>query len=142
VVYLRSSFITTQASVPQFKLSKISGQEGRFTPAQLTGSFKLSFKVQDQAECYLVYALAKAGQRDEAEKVLKHLETTKDYVSPAELAIAYAGLGQKEQALSSLERAYTAHDLQMQFIGVDPHYDSLRTEQGFKELIQKVGLPN
>ena len=94
------------------------------------------------AECYLVYALAKAGQRDEAEKVLKHLETTKDYVSPAELAIAYAGLGQKEQALSSLERAYTAHDLQMQFIGVDPHYDSLRTEQRFKELIQKVGLPN
>lgn len=93
------------------------------------------------AECYLVYALAKAGQRDEAEKVLKHLETTKDYVSPAELAIAYAGLGQKEQALSSLERAYTAHDLQMQFLGVDPHYDTLRSEPRFQELIRKVGLP-
>jgi serine/threonine-protein kinase len=93
------------------------------------------------AECYLVYALAKAGQRDEAEKVLKHLETTKDYVSPAELAIAYAGLGQKEQALSSLERAYTAHDLQMQFLGADPHYDSLRFEPRFQELIRKVGLP-
>lgn len=93
------------------------------------------------AECYLVYALAKAGHPDEAEKVLKHLETTKDYVSPAELAIAYAGLGQKEQALSSLERAYTAHDLQMQFLGADPHYDSLRSEPRFQELIRKVGLP-
>jgi serine/threonine-protein kinase len=93
------------------------------------------------AECYLVYALAKAGQRDEAERVLKHLETTKDYVALAELAIAYAGLGQKEQALSSLERAYTAHDLQMQFLGVDPHYDSLRSEPHFQELMRKVGLP-
>ncbi len=93
------------------------------------------------AECYLVYALSKAGQRDEAEKVLKHLETTKDYVSPAELAIAYAGLGQKEQALSSLERGYIADDLQMQFLGADPHYDGLRSEPRFKELMRKVGLP-
>jgi hypothetical protein len=52
-----------------------------------------------------------------------------------------AGLGQKEQALSSLERAYTVHDLQMQFLGVDPHYDSLRSEPRFKELMRKVGLP-
>jgi hypothetical protein len=89
----------------------------------------------------IVYALAKAGQRAEAEKVLEHLETTKDYVSPAELAVAYAGLGQKEQALSSLERAYAAHDLQMQFLGADPHYDTLRSEPRFKELMRKVGLP-
>jgi hypothetical protein len=34
-VYHRSSFITNQPSVPAFKLSKISGQEGRFTPAQV-----------------------------------------------------------------------------------------------------------
>jgi serine/threonine protein kinase/Tfp pilus assembly protein PilF len=91
-------------------------------------------------ECYLVYALAKAGQPDEAEKILKRLETTKDYVSPAELAIAYLGLGDKEQALSLLERAYATHDPQMQFLVVDPHYDAIRSEPRFKELIRKVGL--
>ncbi len=36
----------------------------------------------------------------------------------------YAGLGEKEQALAALERAYAAHDLQMMFLGRDQHCDS------------------
>jgi len=93
------------------------------------------------SQCYLGNALAKAGRRAEAEAILKKLETTKEYVSPGELAVLYVGLGDKEQALSALERAYTAHDLQMQFLGIDPHVDPLRSEPRFKELIRKVGLP-
>ena len=92
-------------------------------------------------DCYLGVALAKAGRRSEADALLKRLETTKDYVSPAELACLYSGLDQKEQALSALERAYAAHDLQMQFLGVAPYYDPLRSEPRFQELIRKVGLP-
>lgn len=53
----------------------------------------------------------------------------------------YVGLGEKEQALSALELAFAAHDLQMRFLGVDPHYDPLRSEPRFQELIRKVGLP-
>jgi len=92
-------------------------------------------------QIYLGYALAKAGRRSEAETILKRLETTKEYVSPAELAFVYIALGQKEQALSALERSYAVHDLQMQYLAVDPHYDELRAEPRFKELIRKVGLP-
>jgi hypothetical protein len=77
---------------------------------------------------------------NEAESILKKLETTREYVSPAELAILYVGLGDKEKALSSLERANAAHDLQMGFLGFDPHYDPLRSEPRFQELIRKVGL--
>ena len=62
----------------------------------------------------------KGRTANEAEAILKKLETTKEYVSPAELAVLYMGLDQKEQALSALERAYAAHDLQMRFLGVDP----------------------
>ncbi len=62
-------------------------------------------------------------------------------LSPGELAVLYVGLGDKEQALSALERAYTAHDLQMQFLGIEPHVDPLRSEPRFKELVRKVGLP-
>jgi TolB-like protein/Tfp pilus assembly protein PilF len=92
--------------------------------------------------CYLGHALAKAGRRSEAEAILKRLGTTKQYVSPAELATLYIGLDQKEQALSALERAYADHDVQMQFLGVAPFYDPLRTEPRFQELIRKVGLPS
>lgn len=92
-------------------------------------------------QCYLGYSLAKAGQRNEAETILKKLETAKEYVSPAELAVLYLGLGDKEKSLSALERGYTAHDLQMGYLAVDPHYDPLRSEPRFQELIRKVGLP-
>ena len=92
-------------------------------------------------ECYLGYALAKAGRRSEAEAILKRLETTKEYVSPVELADLYMGLDRKEQALSALERGYTAHDPQMQYLGIDSHCDPLRSEPRFQELIRKVGLP-
>lgn len=91
--------------------------------------------------CYQGYALAKAGRRAEAEAILKELKVTKEYVSPGELAVLYAGLGDKEGALASLDKAYAEHDLQMIFLKVDPHYDSLRSEPRFQELMRKVGLP-
>ena len=74
------------------------------------------------------YALAKAGRRNEAEALRKRLETAKEYVSPAELSALYVGLGEREQALSELERAYTEHDLQLQYLAIDPNFDTLRSE--------------
>ena len=70
----------------------------------------------------------------------KRLETSQEYVSPAELALLYDGLGQKQKALSALEQAYTAHDVQMQFLTADPHYDGLHAEPRFVDLLRKVGL--
>jgi TolB-like protein/DNA-binding winged helix-turn-helix (wHTH) protein/Tfp pilus assembly protein PilF len=91
--------------------------------------------------CYLGYALAAAGRRGEARAILGKLNTTKEYVSPAELAGLYATLGDKEGAIALLEKAYAAHDLQMQYLKVEPHYDSLRPDPRFQDLIRRVGLP-
>jgi tetratricopeptide (TPR) repeat protein len=46
-------------------------------------------------QCYLGYTYAKSGKRAEALAILDKLKTTKEYVSPAELAILYVGLGDK-----------------------------------------------
>lgn len=91
-------------------------------------------------QAYFGYALAKSGKRDEALAILDKLKTTKEYVSPAELAILYAGLGSKEEALQSLNRAYDTHDLQMQFVKGEPHYDSLRSDPRFINLMRKIGF--
>ena len=91
--------------------------------------------------CYLGYALAMSGKRSEAQAILNKLKSTKEYVSPTELAVLYVGLGDKEGAIAALERAYAAHDLQMQLLKVDSHYDNLRGEPRFQELMRKVGLP-
>lgn len=91
-------------------------------------------------QCYLAYALAMSGRKSEARSILDKLETTKAYVSPTELATVYVGLGDKEGAIASLEKAYVAHDLQLQSLGADSSFDSLRSEPRFKDLMQRVGL--
>jgi len=91
--------------------------------------------------CYLGFSLAQLGKKTEALAILEKLKTTKAYVSPAELAVLYAGLGDKEAAIAALQKAYDAHDLQLQALKVEPRYDSLRTDPRFVELMRKVGLP-
>jgi len=90
---------------------------------------------------YLGCALAAAGKRAEAHAILNKLETTKDYVSPEELAGLYAMLGDREGAFAQLEKAYVAHDLQLQVLKIDLHLDSLRSDPRFEDLVRRVGLP-
>ncbi|HBB97364.1 MAG TPA: hypothetical protein DC054_18450 [Blastocatellia bacterium] len=85
-------------------------------------------------------AYAAAGQREKAVALIKRLETTKEYVSPQELATFYAVLGEREKAFSSLEKAYDARDLQMQYLGTDPDLDPLRSDPRFDDLMRRVGL--
>ena len=78
---------------------------------------------------------------ERAQAILKRLQTNNQYVSPAKLAVLYAALGERELAFAALERAYAARDLQLQFLGVDPDYDSLRSDPRFPDLLRRVGLP-
>ena len=103
--------------------------------------FAIEGEKTTSALCFLGYALAMSGKRSEAEAILNKLKSGKEYVSPAELAVLYVGLGDKEGALSSLEKAYAAHDVQMGLLKVDPNFDSLRSDPRFQDLMRKVGLP-
>jgi len=127
---------------PHIVLAYIYVSMGQYNEA--ISEYQESVRLQGDStsiQCYLGYTLAKAGRRKEAEALRTQLETTKEYVAPAELAVLYVGLGDRDQALSALERGYTEHDLQLQFLAIEPHYDALRSEPRFKELIRKVGLP-
>jgi TolB-like protein/DNA-binding winged helix-turn-helix (wHTH) protein/Tfp pilus assembly protein PilF len=90
---------------------------------------------------YLGCAYARAGRRREAQTLLDGLRKTKEYVSPAELAALYASLGQDDSALASLEKACSAHDIQLQYLGVDPLLDGLRSDPRFADVMRRVGLP-
>jgi len=90
---------------------------------------------------YLGAAYAKSGERERAQAILKRLETSGSYVSPGELAVLYAALSEQEQAFASLERAYAAHDAQLQFLQVEPAFDPLRSDLRFQDLMRRVGLP-
>jgi hypothetical protein len=55
-------------------------------------------------------------------------------------AILNAALGERDQAFASLEKAYQAHDVQFQFLGVSPEWDPLRSDPRFQDLLRRVGL--
>jgi TolB-like protein/DNA-binding winged helix-turn-helix (wHTH) protein/Flp pilus assembly protein TadD len=56
------------------------------------------------------------------------------------LLIAYSGMGQKEQVLDLLERAYSERSNAVVQIKVDPMYDPVRNDPRFKDLLRRLGL--
>jgi len=93
------------------------------------------------SQIYLGTAYARSGEREKALDILKQSETSKEYVSPNELAVLYIALDKREKAFASLEKAYAAHDSQLQYLKVDPFFDPLRDDPRFQDLLQRVGLP-
>lgn len=86
-------------------------------------------------------ALALAGQRKEAVKILKQLETkAPPDVAGSQVAIGYCGLGDIDQAMQWLESAYQSHAKGIGMIGVDPLYDGCQADPRFKELLVKLKL--
>jgi serine/threonine protein kinase/Tfp pilus assembly protein PilF len=92
-------------------------------------------------QIFLGVAHARAGDHERAKVILERLQKNEAYVSPAELAALYVALGQREQALTSLEKGFAGRDLQLQYLGVDPSFDSLRDDPRFADLLRRVGLP-
>jgi tetratricopeptide (TPR) repeat protein len=86
----------------------------------------------------MVFGLA--GKKKDAEEVLDKLQRAakKGFVAPAQFAMIYIGLGEKEEALKWLEKAYDARTLHT--LKVDPMYDSLRDEPRFQKMLKKMGF--
>jgi TolB-like protein/tetratricopeptide (TPR) repeat protein len=83
------------------------------------------------------------GRNDEAEPLIKELKETARYryVSGFLFAEAYVGLGQCDQAITWLERAYEEHDQWMVFANSYPGLDRLRSEPRFQALMRRMRFP-
>jgi hypothetical protein len=56
------------------------------------------------------------------------------------MASIYIGLGEGEQALEWLERAYEDHSDELIYLKVEPMFDPLRADARFKDLLRRMGL--
>jgi TolB-like protein/DNA-binding winged helix-turn-helix (wHTH) protein/Flp pilus assembly protein TadD len=88
-------------------------------------------------------ALAAAGRNGDALQIAHELETLsrKRYVSPYGLAQIYAASNKKQDTFRWLQAAYEDHAVWMGYLAVDPIFDRYRSDERFKDLLQRVGLP-
>jgi len=87
-------------------------------------------------------AYALAGRKAEAHKVLQQLRQLSKaaYLPPYYLATLHVALGENEQALTWLEKAYRDHDSHLAWLKVDEALDPLRPDPRFQALLHRVGL--
>jgi TolB-like protein/Tfp pilus assembly protein PilF len=88
------------------------------------------------------YGFAVLGRKREAEAVLASLKTESKtrYVSPQAFTIVYMGLGNKEQALTYLEKAYEERSFIVSGMA-EGRWDVLRPEARFQSILRRMGLP-
>jgi TolB-like protein/DNA-binding winged helix-turn-helix (wHTH) protein/Tfp pilus assembly protein PilF len=92
----------------------------------------------------LARAYAVSGRTTEARKLLDQLmeQSKKRYVSPFYVAIVYAGLGENDQALDWIEKAYQDRSNAIVFAKVDPQLDTLRSTPRFQSLLHRLAFQN
>lgn len=90
----------------------------------------------------LGHAYAVAGRASEARKVLDDLHRLAEerYVLPYGFALIHVGLGEYDEALQWLEKAYEERNSWMPFIGGEPRLDPLRPDPRFQDLLRRMNL--
>ena len=86
-------------------------------------------------------AYALAGGRTKALGILGELKalSKQRYVSPLDIAIVYTGLGDRDSAFQWLEKAYEERTMRIQELP-QPHFDTLRPDPRFHDLIRRIRL--
>jgi serine/threonine-protein kinase len=88
-------------------------------------------------------ARARANDRAGAMRALDELAAlaTRRYVPAYHFALVHIGLGQRDEALASLERAYEERSDQLAYLAVEPLLDPVRSDRRFQALQRRLGLP-
>lgn len=63
------------------------------------------------------------------------------YVRPTAIANVYAVLGQQEQSIQWMQKAYEERDGMLMFTNTESLYKSYRADPRFADLMRKIGLP-
>ncbi len=133
-----------------FGLAEVRASQGHFEEA--LDSLRQAYRIVGEDNVALLSRLGKArgeeGYRS-VQKLEAQVELTRvsaqtgapHYVSPLDLARAYARLDQREEAFTYLESAFQDHAPGLVFLNVDHAWDAIRDDPRFARAVKRVGLP-
>jgi TolB-like protein/Tfp pilus assembly protein PilF len=118
-------------------------QKGMFKEAieQVEEAVKLSHETTVSLAT-LAQAFAAAGRIADAKKLLDKLLTrgTEQYVPSYWIALVYTSMGNKDEAMKYLERAFLERSSWLVWANVEPRFDSLRSDARFASLLARIGF--
>ena len=120
-------------------------QKGMFTEAIGYMEQAVALLPQEPELSWMLgHAYAVAGKTAEARKVLDDLHrlAEKRYVLPYGFALIHVGLGEHDEALEWLDKAYEDRNSWMPFLQGEPRLDPLRSDPRFQDLLRRMNLSN
>jgi adenylate cyclase len=90
----------------------------------------------------LAHALARMGARAEATRILYELilHSEKSYVPPLPIALIHLGLGQEQEAIEWIEKAFEERSCWLVYSMVDPVFDPIRRNPRFQSTLTMLRL--
>jgi TolB-like protein/DNA-binding winged helix-turn-helix (wHTH) protein/Tfp pilus assembly protein PilF len=91
----------------------------------------------------LAHMYAVSGRKTEARNILAELQRLSEYeyVPATDIALIYAGLGEKDQSFAWLDKAFEEHSFTLSNVKVEPRFAPLRSDPRFADLLRRIGLP-
>ena len=125
-------------------LAQVYQQQGKFPEA--VAALQKAREIEDRIAAplaELAHAYAASGRGAEARQLLEELlaRSKTGHVSKYLIATVYAALGDKNEALTRLEQAYSERSWYLGFLRSDPELDSLRSEPRFQDLVRRMNFP-
>jgi len=132
---------------PNYLVARVSlgvayTQKGMYEEA--IAEFQKAGDLEGQAETVaeLGYVYAVSGKRSQAQEMLDELKARsgRAFVSPYNVAKVYVGLGETDLTFEWLDKAYDERSEWLVWLKVDPKLDSIRSDQRFRKLMQRIGF--
>ena len=120
-------------------LAALYREMGRFDDA--IALYKKSQDISGRVPFGLAITYAKMNRREEAREILKAACATRGSYTPGDAtAHVHVVLGENEEAIRELQRAYDEHSSSLHFIGIAPEFEQLRSDRRFVSIVQRIGL--